>query len=569
MPSLCLALAGLSFNGAHAQPQTPDANATAPAVRATATAEPARFDILAYVVQGDSVLGAAAIERAVYPYLGPDKTVADAEGARRALEKAYQDAGYLSVNVLLPPQRVDQAGGELRLQVLQAVVDQLRVTGAQYTLPSKMREALPALARGEVPDFNLMQQQLAQYARTSADRDITPLISAGTQPGTMNVELKVQESLPLHAGIELNSKQSQNTSAGRLEADVRYDNLFQRGHSLGLNWLVSPTRPQQANIPSLTYQVPLAGLAGLGGPGDTLTLAWLHSNSNTPTALGGGTVSRGSTTRLRWRDELGGGGEGISHALTWGLTLRRLRDANQDVAGFTTASPALNYSTLSLAYELDLGAAVLGGLAGRSTRAQLDLSLGLAALNRRQVDCGGTQTDQFACKRSGASPGFQTLGLQLSHTEPLGRWQLLVRLQGQLADAPLVPAEQVVYGGLDSVRGYYEGEQAGDMGLALRGELSAPAWQVLAPWQLRPLGFVEGARLLKIDALAGELGGASLASAGLGLRVQTAFGLQASLSWARVLRSSQRLDSKGVPETLTGAATGRGQRWDLSVRQSF
>ena len=73
----------------------PAANAqvAAPAPRIDAAAEP-RFDILEYVVVGDTVLGAAAIERAVYAFLGPQRTAADAEGARKALEKAYQDAGF-------------------------------------------------------------------------------------------------------------------------------------------------------------------------------------------------------------------------------------------------------------------------------------------------------------------------------------------------------------------------------------------------------------------------------------------------------------------------------------------
>jgi len=557
MIALALAAALLPTTPVLAQAATP---APAASAASAARAEP-RFDLLVFAVEGDSVLGADAIERVVYPFLGPDKTVADAEAARKALEKAYQDAGFLSVNVLLPPQQLD-ASGELRLQVVQAAMAQLRVTGTQYTRPGLVREALPALTPGQVPNFNEMQQELAAYSRSSADREFTPLISAGEQPGTMAVEIKVAESLPLHASVELNSKQSLNTAAGRLESELRYDNLFQRGHALGLNWLVSPTKPEQANIPSLSYQLPL------GGPGDRLVLAWMHSNSNTPTALGGGTVSRGTTGRLRWRDELASR-DGLNHALTWGLTLRRLQDINQNVAGFTTESPPLHYSTLGLGYELDLSGPTLGAVPGRSLHLQVDVTAGLGAWNGRTVDCNGTPKDPFDCKRSGASPSFQTVGASLSATEPLGRWQLMLRLQGQLADAPLVPSEQVVVGGQDSVRGYYEGEQAGDLGLALRTELAAPSWQPLAQLTLRPLAFVDLARVLKTGALASEIRSAKLASTGLSLRADTPFGLQATLSWARVLKTTLRVDSNGSAVPLSGDGTGRQQRWDFSLRQHF
>jgi hemolysin activation/secretion protein len=508
-----------------------------------------RFDILAYVVEGDTVLGTAAIERAVYPFLGPGKTAADAEGARKALEKAYQDAGFLSVNVVLPAQRVDNAHRELRLQVAQAPVDRLRITGAQFSLPSRIREALPSLAPGVVPNFNDMQEELGQLSRASADREITPIIAAADRPGAMNVELKVQDKLPLHYSVELNNKQSQNTRAGRLEASINYDNLFQRGHSIGLNWFYSPYRPREANILSLAYQLPL------GGPGDRLSLSVVHSDSNTPTPLGGATVSRGDTLRLRWRDALPGL-DGLDHALAWGITVRSLQDSNQSVAGFTVAAPSLRYPTFNIGYELDLSGPAVGDVAGRSTRLQADLTVSLSGLSGRNVDCYGAVQDQFGCKRSGAQPGFQVLGLGLTHREPFGGWSLNTRLQAQLADAPLIPSEQVVYGGFDSVRGYDEGEQAGDLGAALRLELQTPGWAPRERFALRALAFYDRATVRKLEPLPSEQATAHIASAGLGLTLESSFGLRASLYWAHILPRG-------------GNTNGRRQRWEFALRQAF
>lgn len=508
-----------------------------------------RFDILAFVVVGDTALGSAVIERTVYPFLGPQKTAADAEGARKALENAYREAGFLSVNVLLPAQRVDNAGSELRLQVVQSPVDKLRITGAQYTLPSRIREALPSLAPGVVPNFNDMQEELSQLARASGDREITPIIAAGDRPGAMNVELKLLDRLPLHSSIELNNKRSQNTRAGRLEAGIRYDNLFQRGHSIGLNWFYAPYRPSDANILSVVYQLPL------GGPGDRLSISAVHSDSNTPTPLGGATVSQGDTFRLRWRDELRGL-EGLNHALGWGLTLRDLRDSNRNVGGFTISTPALRYPSFNTSYELDLSGDRVGALAGRSTRLQADLTVSLPGLSGRSVDCNGIQSNQFACKRSAAQPGFQVLGLSMSHIEPLGRWLLSARLQAQLADTPLVPSEQVVYGGFDSVRGYDEGEQAGDLGAALRLELGSPAWAASDQLVLRGFAFFDRAVLRRLEPLPSEAASAQLTSAGLGLTMESSFGLRASLYWAHIL-------------PRRGNLNGRKQRWEFSLRQTF
>ena len=216
-----------------------------------------RFDILEYEVVGNTVLSVPAIEAAVYRYLGPDRSTADVEGARKALEKAYQDAGYLSATVALPVQRIDPALGLVRLEVAEAPVERLRITGAQYFLPSRIAAQVPSVAPGSVPNFNDMQAELNAVSQQTADRDITPVISAGEKPGTMDVELKVQDKLPLNATVELNSKQAQNTQRGRLEASINYDNLFQQQHSIGLFWLVSPSRPADSNVLSLSYRLPL------------------------------------------------------------------------------------------------------------------------------------------------------------------------------------------------------------------------------------------------------------------------------------------------------------------------
>ena len=52
------------------------------------------FDILEFVVEGNTVLPALDIERAVYPHLGEKKTIASVEAAREALEKRYHDLRF-------------------------------------------------------------------------------------------------------------------------------------------------------------------------------------------------------------------------------------------------------------------------------------------------------------------------------------------------------------------------------------------------------------------------------------------------------------------------------------------
>jgi hemolysin activation/secretion protein len=522
-----------------------------------------RFDILEYVIEGDTLLGPAVLERAVYPFLGLERTLTDAEGARRALQQAYQDAGFLSVSVLLPPQQVDPAVGEVRLVVQAAPVNRLRVTGAEHFLPSVVREGIPSLAPGSVPQFDELQEELAQLAALAPDRRITPILAAGSRPGTLDVELQVEDQRPLHGAIEINDKRSANTERGRLEAALSYDNLFQRGHSIALNLFTAPTKPAQSTIVSLLYSLPLSG--PFGGPGDRLSLAYTGSDSDTPTPLGGLTVSRGDSWRLRWRDQLDAP-DGLRHALGWGVTWRNLRDGNIDVAGFTVEPPSLRYTMLQLDYELD----VLSTTPGRATRFAAGVGLSLTQLNAREVDCFGAALDQFECKRAASSSRFQVLSLNLSHQEPLGAgpdgWLLRLQLQGQYADTPLPSSEQAVYGGVDTVRGYLEGELAGDIGIALRTELWSPRWQFRPGITLRALGFFDRATLRRLYALPSEPATLQLGSAGLGVRLDTDGGLAAALDWASVIQDIPPALGQTEPSNRSAS---RPRRWGFSLRQRF
>jgi len=99
-----------------------------------------------YRVKGAKQLGSEEIGEVVYPYLGPGRSADDVEGARAALEKAYQDKGYQTVSVEIPKQ--DVRGGVVFLQVNENTVGRLRVKGSRYFSLEQIRNGVPSLAEG-------------------------------------------------------------------------------------------------------------------------------------------------------------------------------------------------------------------------------------------------------------------------------------------------------------------------------------------------------------------------------------------------------------------------------------
>ena len=510
------------------------------------------FDVLEYVVVGNTVLPSDIVEQTLQSYMGPGRTFKDVEAARSALEKAYQDAGYLSVVVNLPNQRVD--AGEVTLEVVQSTVEKLKVTGAQYNLPSVIAGKVPSLKPGEVPYFPQMQEELNTAQRK--DLQITPLISGGTRPDQIQVELKVEDQPTVTAYAEVNNKQSFNTRRGRVEALALYDNLFQRGHGFGVAWQYAPWRPKDANTYTIIYGLPI-------NVSDKLTATFTRSDSDTPTgtSLGGATLTRGQFFDLRWHRDLLPGTWPVTHSAWAGLSIKHNQDSTRAGSGLTTRKPDLRYGTLGAGYELSIQ-----GDDGGTTGLKVDLDTGTHALGGREVDCEGLQLDQFACKRAGAKPDFMVLKLGLDHSRDIGKgWRLSGEVEGQLASGPLVSGEQYSLGGPGSVRGYYDYEQVGDVGWNLRIGLKTPNWFDMSGWSMSGLLFADRGFVLLQEAVGGQLARAHLGSAGAGVSVRNGSGLSVDVHLAQPLFETRRASDNGTFQR----ATGRTARWEVRAKQEF
>ncbi len=183
------------------------------------------FNVFEFKVDGNTVLPNGKIEEAVYPFMGEAKTIDDVEKARSALEKTYQDNGYLTVSVSIPQQEVD--AGIVRLLVTEGSVETLRIKDSQYTSLAEIKSRVAEFQEGKVPHFPTAQQQLGTVNK-GQNRQVTPVLRPGKSPGKVEVDLKVQDKLPLHGSLELNDRYSPNTTETRLNGSVRYENLWQK-----------------------------------------------------------------------------------------------------------------------------------------------------------------------------------------------------------------------------------------------------------------------------------------------------------------------------------------------------
>lgn len=498
-----------------------------------------RFDLFEIRVTGNSKLPQEAVERSVYPFLGESKTIEDVDQARAALEKAYHAAGYLTVLVDIPEQDVNN--NVVVLNVTEGRVGRLRVKNAHYYALGRIKALAASVQEGQVPHFPTVQDDMTKLNRT-ADRRVTPVMKPGKTFGTVDVELKVEDSLPWHGSLELNNRYNRDTSHTRLSGSMRYDNLWQRDHSLTLGFQVTPERTSEIQVLSANY------LARFDDTNALLALYAIHSQSsiNSVASVGGlNVLGDGVILGFRWIKPLPSV-DNYSHNVSAGLDYKDFGQSQR--FGSDAINNPVTYVPLSVQYSANLkGDSWFSRLSSTAT-------FGLGGFMADETD--------FHSKREGSSPDFVLTKLDLQHTQAIYQgFQGFVKLGGQFTDQPLIQNEQYLAGGLDTVRGYIEAEVVGDRAIYSTLELRSPPLFRGLSWlqEAKLTAFYDYAQVRRVtpsnQTPSSSPSSEELAGAGVGFRIKAWKRLNASLDLAWPLKN---IFNSGIDPLITQKNELRG-----------
>jgi len=485
-----------------------------------------RFDVLELRVLGNTTLPARDIEQLIYPFLGTNKTLDDVEVARKALETLYHDRGYGTVFVDVPEQTVDK--GIVRLKVTEASLRRVEVSGARYFSARQIRTALPAAKVGTTPALPALQEQLADLNRQTRDRSVVPVLKAGSEPGTVDLTLKVDDHLPLHASLELNNQYTAQTEPLRAIGSISYDHLFARFDSIGLQYQTAPQERSEVDVWMANYATHVSD--------DTrLALYYFKSDSEVATL---GTVDASVT--VLGKGQVAGarlihaleGSAGSLHTLTLGVDYKDFLQ-NVGVQSIDRDSPDDSALTTPISY-LNLSLGYSGGW--RAGQRQWTFSAS-SNFGVRQWQNSATE---FELKRFKANPNyiyFRSDG-RIRFDLP-ARLNLQLSYSGQYAPDPIISNEQFAITGVDGVRGYLEAEELGDRGIKGSLEFGSPRWELLNnSLALDSFAFYDYGSMSLVQPLPSDRAHADVRSWGLGLRID-AFGMFTGvLTWAYPLTDS-------------------------------
>ena len=230
-----------------------------------------RFTIKGYALTGNSKIPSEQLQKIILPYTGESKSFDTIEQAVTAIEKAYKQAGYDAVRVLIPKQEIED--DIVRLEVVEAKIGRILVEGNKNYNADNIRRSLPSLKEGAVPDVTQLGMNL-RLANESFSKQTQVTFRQGTDPRSMDAVASVSDNKPLYTAITLDNTGTDPTGEWRLGFALLHNNFLNRDHTLTAQYVTSPGHWSDVKIFGLGYSIPLYSLDG------TLDLSASHSSVN-------------------------------------------------------------------------------------------------------------------------------------------------------------------------------------------------------------------------------------------------------------------------------------------------
>jgi len=499
-------------------------------MQAFAEAQPERFDIDRFQIEGSTLLDANEMESAVRPFTGKAREYADVQRAIEAIRQRYSAAGASVVWVVAPEQNLDR--GIVTLRVIEGRIGKITIAGNRYFDDKNIRASLPAL-REDLPPRAADISANSQLGNENPAKQVDVMLRPAAKPGVVDAVVDVLDVDPLKAYMTFDNTGNRQTGDFRIGVGVQHANLFNRDHVATFSYVTSPGKENQVGLYSGSYRLPLYSL------GDSMDFIAAYSDvsaGTTQTVAGPLAFSgEGTVYGLRYNQLLARRGEYVQR-IVYGLDYRAYKNSCSlgvfGAAGCGAAAVDVTVRPVSLAYSGNWTKP------GRITDLYVALSRNIpGAANGSESDFNAARSGSTA--GTGASSRYTILRFGASVVNAFdNNWQVRAALSAQYTPDALVSGEQFGVAGATAVRGFPERDVARDTGYFANLELYSPnlgGTLVPGDGNLRGLLFYDVAMAAN-NPLAGELRQkSSIASIGAGLRWNIQRNFNARFDVARVM----------------------------------
>ncbi|MGB3554666.1 MAG: ShlB/FhaC/HecB family hemolysin secretion/activation protein [Jannaschia sp.] len=498
-------------------------------------------------VEGNTAIPTARLQPIWAGLIGREVGITTLDAVAAEVTAAYRAEGYLLSQAVLPAQEVE--GGVVRLQVIEGVIDTVRVTGGA----ANQRRYAERIAGRVTADRPLRIETLERsvlllrdsFGGRAGESVETVLGPSPDTFGAADLDVVVTPQ-PVRGYVTADNRGSRFYGDVTLGAGLRSYNL------LGLNERLDGTialAPDDASLAfaSVRASAPIQALTDTVLDGARLELGASLSRADPDLTRSGAPSTLTSVVDQR--------------SLSVGMTVPIVRTRSQNVFGRLGLEWTETDSRTGLAgigsEETDRLVVLEAGLSWDRVTAGGAVNLVNVAL-RQGLDLGGARIG--ATGPAAGEADFTLAQVTLSRLQPLGdaRWSLLGEAFGQYSADTLPTGERFALGGATVGRGFAPGNTTGDSGFGFRVELRravSPPARVPFVTAAEIYGYGDYGRAFDRSAVRDGDTVESLGSVGIGARVDVNDRLTLTAEIARQTegRPSDTIDGTRETRLFLGA----------------
>ena len=404
-------------------------------------------------VKGDTILTQAQVDSIIKPIEGQTVTLAELRLAVDDLTQIYLRQGYITSRAVLEERSIDS--GNIQIQIIEGRVRRINVKGTQR-LESYVRDRVK-LGAGSPLNTAELEDQLRLLRLDPLFDNIEASISAGDKPelGSSIVEVRVTESDRTQARVSIDNYSPPSVGGERLGLEASYRSLIKGGDRIAARFYPRLEAFTDTFDLGFEYQIPV--------------------NARNGTVTTGININRNEIIDPIGDDLDDLEIEGESERFNIGFRQPIIRNPRQELAlslGFdyqdgqtllfqegTPFGQGPDEDGVSTTSVLRLGQEYIRRQVSGAWAFRSQLNLGINAF-------GATENEEPIPD----GQFFSWLG-QVQRVQVLNDNNFLV-IQGDVQFTPdsLLPSQQFVIGGGQSVRGYRQNVRSGDNGLVLSVE---------------------------------------------------------------------------------------------------
>jgi hemolysin activation/secretion protein len=472
-----------------------------------------RFVIHHVVIDGSTAFRPEALGRFYASLIDKDDSLLDVYQLRDAITAKYRAAGYILSQAIIPPQKI--ADGVVHIQVIEGYVSAVKLEGEVRDPRGLIRAMADRITRSRP----LRVRDLERYTLLIGDlpgvQVRTVLRPSPDQPGASELILLIKRD-PFAGRLEADNRGSVAIGPVQSTTELNGNSLLGLDEQTTISAAtVSPVRElYYASVRHDEYLTP---------EGLKLSLSATNSEAHPEGQIAPlDAYGRNATYSVRLSEPVI---RSRTETVTLGAAFTVL-DAKTDLLGALYSDDHLRI--VSFDATLDKAETWLGDKLPATDVIYAQISHGLDAL-------GASPAGAAYLSRADGGGAFTKFDAQATRVQTLlPQWSLAVAATGQFSDNSLLTSQQFGLGGAEFGRGYEPSELTGDKGAGGSVELRySPA--ILPALSPQLYGFYEVGIVWLNAPLSREENGASLASAGGGVRFSLTHNLTADVELAKPL----------------------------------